>query len=76
MLSFRVQQVIIAKMPPRTRPIEKFAQAVAKCSTEVNNLAVILYSNADIPLLRLQSMANALWRITIQFTRTNVLLNF
>jgi len=23
-------------MPPRTRPIEKFAQAVGKCSAEVN----------------------------------------
>lgn len=25
-------------MPGKTRPIEKFAEAVAKCSAEVNNL--------------------------------------
>jgi hypothetical protein len=35
-------------MPPRTRPIEKMAQAVAKCSTEVTNIPILSSMNANL----------------------------
>ena len=62
-------------MPGRTRPIEKFAEAVTKCSAEVNAshepapLGQLLNCN------RLRLTGNALLQIIMGYTRTNVLLN-
>lgn len=59
-------------MPGRTRPIEKFAEAVAKCSTEVNNIRA---SNGGFMLtdVRLLYTGNASLQISMEYTRTNVL---
>ena len=62
-------------MPGRTRPIERFAEAVAKCSAEVNSS----YEPAPLGQLlncnRLRFTENALLQITMGYTRTNVLPN-
>ena len=48
--------ILQSEMPGRTRPIEKFARAVAKCSAEVNNLRMqslpsILLKHLRVPYL-------------------------
>ena len=62
-------------MPGRTRPIERFAEAVAKCSAEVNSS----YEPAPLGQLlncnRLRFTENALLQITMGYTRINVLPN-
>ena len=62
-------------MPGRTRPIEKFAEAVTKCSAEVNSA----YEPAPLRELlncnRLRFTENALLQTTMGYIRTNALLN-
>ena len=70
-------------MPGRTRPVEKIAQAVAKCSTEVTPPVACESMGPSKPErrklveveFRLLFMANALSRIIMPFTKTNVLLS-
>lgn len=48
---FKARNIVQGKgirMPPRTRPIEKFAQAVGKCSAEVSRLATHVTLLAEI----------------------------